>query len=313
MPRKYTVPRSVYSVGSLYDEFMKEAVIYKKSPATLRGYAGSRKKLYKTMAGIENENIIKLDKRFSVEYTVALSSDNLAASTINHYLRELRVFAYWCMENNYIMPYKLKLVKETEQLKNPYTKEELAVLLRMPRRKDGFVDWRTWAMINWILSLGSRAGTILNVMREDVDFYNDSVMTRHNKNGKLKSFPLNAELKRVLGEYLRHVPVEDSPYLFPNNEGGELTYNAFRLAVEDYNNDRGVDKTSIHLFRHTFGKMWAENGGSVYELQAIFGHSDIRTTQRYINLYGEKLEPDRMARLNPLETLARDKREKQRG
>lgn len=310
MVKKYSKPRSETSVGCLYEQFLNECIVFKKATATMRSYQASMKMLFNTMQGIENESIIKLDKQFSVEYTVALSKRPVSASTINHYLRDFRAFIYWCMENHYILSYKLKLVRETEQLKDPYNKDELAVLLRQPQYEDTFVTWRTWAMINWMLSLGSRAQTVISILRKDVDFQDNSIMTRYNKNGKVKSFPLNTELKRVLTVYLRHIPVDDCIYLFPNYEGEMLTYNAFRLAVDDYNCERGVEKTSIHLFRHTFGKMWAENGGSVYELQAIFDHSDIRTTQRYINLYGDKFEPDRMARLNPLEKLTRDKLKK---
>ncbi len=309
MSRKYSKPKSD-SVGSLYEQFLSECTVFKKSPATIRSYGSSKRMLFSTLDGIENKKISFLTKQIAVDYTVALSKRPISASTINHYLRDLRAFLYWCMENNYILPYKVKLVRETEQLKDPYTKGELAVLLRPPTNEDTFVVWRTWAMLNWMLSLGSRAQTVINVMQNDVDFRGNIIMTRYNKNGKVKSFPLNTELKRVLLVYLRFVPVKNSIYLFPNYQGEMLTYNAFRLAVENYNRSRGIEKTSIHLFRHTFGKMWAENGGSVYELQAIFDHSDIRTTQRYINLYGDKLEPDRMARLNPLETLTRDKRKK---
>lgn len=70
------------------------------------------------------------------------------------------------MENYYVLPYKVILVREVEHPKNPYSKDELTILLRQPEKDDSFVAWRTWAIINWVLSLGSGSQTILFVLRD---------------------------------------------------------------------------------------------------------------------------------------------------
>ena len=52
----------------------------------------------------------------------------------------------------------------------------------------------------------------------------------------------------------------------------------------EYNKRRGVNKTGIHRYRHTFAKQWIINGGNVVSLSKLLGHSSLDITQNYINL-----------------------------
>ena len=46
----------------------------------------------------------------------------------------------------------------------------------------------------------------------------------------------------------------------------------------------GLDGVSFHTLRHTFASWWVQNGGDIYELQRILGHSNISLTMRYAHL-----------------------------
>ena len=52
----------------------------------------------------------------------------------------------------------------------------------------------------------------------------------------------------------------------------------------EYNKRRGVEKTGLHRYRHTFAKKWILMGGNVVTLQKILGHSSLEITQNYLNL-----------------------------
>jgi integrase/recombinase XerD len=52
----------------------------------------------------------------------------------------------------------------------------------------------------------------------------------------------------------------------------------------DYNKRRGVEKTGIHRYRHTFAKQWIINGGNVVSLSKLLGHSSLDITENYIHL-----------------------------
>jgi len=51
----------------------------------------------------------------------------------------------------------------------------------------------------------------------------------------------------------------------------------------------GVRAISFHDLRHTFASLLAMAGVSVFDIQKLMGHSDIKTTMRYMHLAPEHL------------------------
>ena len=290
------------TVQALFNSFIRERELYQKAPSTVINYKATFKALCKRMPGVESKPIGAIDKRFIVNYLESLTSASLAVATINHNIRDLKVFIYWCMENDYIVPFKIKCLKDNTPMKTPYTREEVCVLLRKPLPTDDFATWRSWAIVNLVLGCGVRAMTITNMKIQDIDHANNLIFLRHNKDGKPTTLPLVPQLKKALVAYERH-HIGDTDVLFPARGGTMLSINGLREGIMLFNKDRGVNQTSVHLLRHTFGTMWAENGGDVYELQRFMTHKDIRTTQNYINLYGRGHDASRAILFNPLENL----------
>ena len=81
-----------------------------------------------------------------------------------------------------------------------------------------------------------------------------------------------------------------------------MTSRGLGSAIECYNRNRGVNRTSIHAFRHTFAKKYLLGGGNVFMLQKLMMHSDLNTTKEYLNLFVEDLQKD-YEQYNPLEQL----------
>ena len=74
--------------------------------------------------------------------------------------------------------------------------------------------------------------------------------------------------------------------LFPNESGLQLTENGLRCSIAKYNRKRGVQKTSIHLFRHTFAKKYlVDCGGNAFTLQRLLGHSTLDMTKHYCTIF----------------------------
>lgn len=75
-------------------------------------------------------------------------------------------------------------------------------------------------------------------------------------------------------------------YLFCDLYGGMLSENALRLSIAVYNKRRGVSKTSIHMFRHTFARKYlVDCGGDAFTLQRLMGHSTLNMTKHYCSIY----------------------------
>ncbi len=78
-------------------------------------------------------------------------------------------------------------------------------------------------------------------------------------------------------------------------------------ALKAYNICRGVTKTSVHLYRHTYAKNYIMAGGDCTYLQRLLGHSTLTMTNHYINLYATDLQRN-YDKFNPLDNMLNTKK-----
>ena len=128
------------------------------------------------------------------------------------------------------------------------------------------------------------------------------------KNKKQTLLPLGDNLISILADYMKVRKGEDDDYLFCTDRGGKLATSSMISAIKHYNLSRGVEKTSIHLFRHTFATKWVRGNGDIVKLQHILCHEDIKTTQKYLNVTLNDLLEDYQD-MNPLECMLSNKKQ----
>ena len=255
---------------------------------------------------IDNNNPISIVNKEMVEdYILWLRKSTDANDiTINSYLRSLRAFLYYCMDCGYISYFKIKLIKAEKKIKETYTDDELERLLAKPDINNcTFSTYKTWVFENYLLGTGNRISTALNVRIADVDFDNGTITLRKTKNRKQQIIPLSSTLARILREYLEYRGGETEDVLFCNEYGEPAIEMTYQQLVRRYNIKRKVNKTSCHLFRHTFAKNWIISGGDVFRLQKILGHSGIEVTKEYVQMFGQDLQMD-FEKFNPLDRMA---------
>ena len=207
-----------------------------------------------------------LNKAKLEDMIASMRDAGLAANSIKSYTQTLKSFLSWCNEAG-ITRLNIQLYKAEETIKETYSDEELKKLLKKPNmKKCTFAEYRNWVIINLLLNNGCRAATIRNIQIKDVDNENKVIYLRHTKNKRAQVIPLCEALCGVLREYMR----VRGDYLFPNENGSQLTENGLRCSIASYNRRRGVEKTSIHLFRHTFAKKYlVDCGGNAFTLQRL--------------------------------------------
>ena len=104
--------------------------------------------------------------------------------------------------------------------------------------------------------------------------------------------PLNADIKKILQEYLQYRKGGEDEYLFCNVFGGKVSSSSVYHQIYEYNKSRGINKTGMHRYRHTFAKKWVTMGGNVVTLQKILGHSSLEITQNYLNILVSDIKKD---------------------
>lgn len=227
------------------------------------------------------------------DYIVYMQEKNLSDSTINIRIRGIRCVLYYFMKCEYIEKFEIKQVKEAKRIPKLYSDEEIQKLLKKPSLKScSFAEYRTWVAVNFLVATGVRSRSLRNVKIKDLDFDNEIIYIDVTKNRKPLVIPMGKTIKKVLLEYLRIRGDKLEDYLFCNLEGRQLTKNALNNIVSKYNKKRKVNKTGVHLFRHYFAKQYIQNGGNALKLQKILGHSTLKETQRYVDLFGQDLKAD---------------------
>ena len=228
---------------------------------------------------------------------------NVTDTTINTYLRGLRAIIYYAMKLGYMDKFSVRLMKTDKKIKETYTDEELVLLLKKPDiKKCSFSEYRNWVLINYFLATGNRISTVINIKIGNIDFDSGMIKLDKTKNRKQQIIPLNNTISDILKEYLMYRGGESDEYLFPTQDGMQMQRQGMSTAIERYNRSRGVSKKSVHLFRHTFAKKWILNGGDIFTLKELLGHSSLDMVKEYVNMYSIDLK-EQYNKYNPLESL----------
>lgn len=235
-------------------------------------------------------NISEITKSYIQKMITEMRKRNLSQNSIASYMRTFKAFLTWA-NNEGLTTVNIPRYKEEETIKETYTEQEIEKLLKKPSLKtSSFAEYRTWVIINFLLNSGARASTVRHIIIRDVDLENGFIVYRHNKNHKIQTIPLCSKMITIFKEYLTYRKGSEEEYLFCNEEGEMLSEVALSSAIKRYNRKRGVRKTSIHLFRHTFAKLYLiECGGDAFTLQRLLGHSTLDMTKHYCNIYNVDL------------------------
>lgn len=294
--------KSNLSIQEAFDLFIRKCKIKNLTDLSISSYEKKMVHFYEFID--KGEPITAVTKDTVDDYILWLRENTEANDiTINSYLRSVRAFLYFCMEDRYIPTFKIQLIKAEKKIKETYTDDELVRLLEKPDVDNcSFSCYKTWVFENYLLGTGNRISTALDLHIGDINFQSGVIILRKTKNRKQQIIPLSATLAEILQGYLQIRGGEADDYVFCNEYGEQASCRTYQQLVRRYNRKRGVEKTSCHTFRHTFAKNWILNSGDMFRLQKILGHSDLTVTKEYINMFGQDLQMD-FEKFNPLDNL----------
>lgn len=205
------------------------------------------------------------------------------ATTINSYIRNISPIIKFGIKKGYILDdFLIPQVKGQQTIKEIYSPEELKTLLNKPKKRD-FVTVRTWTVIWTLASTGIRSRELRELKIKNVDLLNRAITINSTKNKKPRNVPISLSFLEVIQEYLEIRNGNGEDYLFCNVYNGKLAMSSLQKSVKNYSNERGISKTSLHLYRHTFITNAVNKNVSPLILQRITGHSTMKELNRYYN------------------------------
>ena len=294
------------SLAEAADEFFIHNDAVGLSEATQKTYMRRVKKFIDFMGG--GVDVSEMTEFALERFLIKLKATGIKPVSIATDMRHLKAFVRFCIKRGYIEEMEFPMPKVEETIKDPYTDEEMALLLEKPQRGN-WVEFRNWVMVNYFFSTGQRLSTVLNIKVKDLDLTNKTVKLTHNKDKIQKFMPLSRKMVEILNEYIYVSDLRASDWLFPEYEGKQLSVRGAQDSIAQYNKRRKVEKTSIHAFRHTFAKNYIMNGGNPAKLQKLLNHKTIDMTMKYVALYSGEIGVD-IDKFNPLDNFNPNKRKR---
>ncbi|CAM2830822.1 site-specific integrase [Hathewaya histolytica] len=292
------------TVKETYEEYIDYCIAIGQRPKTIESKEKFCKYVLNKVVNLDG-NISQITKEKIQSYIIFMRKNNYKGNTYQTFVIKLRAFLTYCFMRNYLNEFNVKIPNIDLEKKEIYTEEELNKLLKKPDLSKCLVgEYKSWVTCNFLLGTGCRAETLLHVHVEDIDFVKDSILFRHMKTKRQITVPLSNTLKVVLREYISVLGLSNNDLLFPKLNMQKMRYDTLHQNIKNFFDNRKVVFRGINVFRNTFATMFILNKGDIYRLKVILGHSNIKTTERYINLLPLDFNED-ICDYNPLDILSK--------
>lgn len=235
------------------------------------------------------DDITKVTETNLNSYMLYLERNQFASSTVSRNVASMRAFF------NYL--YKMKKVEHdpTENLKPPkvdkkmpdiLSVQEVDLLLRQPSKRTP-KGLRDKAMLELLYATGIRVSELIGLKMADLNMRMGYIICHETEKDRI--IPFGNMAKKALQEYLQMAREaflkEESEMLFTNRSGDSMSRQGFWKILKAYAKEAGIEKDiTPHTLRHSFAAHLLQNGADLKSVQEMMGHSDISTTQMYVNV-----------------------------
>ena len=172
-----------------------------------------------------------------------------------------------------------KLDNQRERFLSP---EETRKLLDYVSRSD---NDKLQYIIRMLILTGARKREVLDCKWAHFDMTRMVWTIPITKAGKPRHIPMSDAVVSLLKEIPRDHGLE---YVFPNPKTGVPFISIFS-SWDTARTEAGLKDVRIHDLRHSFASFLVNAGRSLYEVQKLLGHTQIKTTQRYAHLTQDTL------------------------
>lgn len=254
-----------------------------------------------TLETVNNRSVSAfLDMLRATHTPLRRGKTQLSSVTLADYVRVLCVFLRWCVSDEeygqFVTSRTVSAIKfpRVEQFVKPvFTDEEIAALFEACKHEDKQYAFRLRdaAILSVLLDTGIRAAEIRTLTIGNVTLarhvQDDSYITVMGKGRKQREVPIGTIARRSLARYLRYARKDAAKgdIVFLSRYGSQMSHEALKDIIERLRALSSLPKdTSVnpHKFRHTFATRYMAQGGELYDLSRLLGHSSVAMTEKYI-------------------------------
>lgn len=140
-------------------------------------------------------------------------------------------------------------------------------------------------IVPMLIMTGARKREVLDARWEDFDFETRQWKIPFTKGGKPRYVPMSDGVLGILDAVPR---VEGSAYVFPNPDT-KKPFVTIYCAWDTVRKKAGFKEVRLHDLRHSFASILINSGRTLYEVQHLLGHTQVKTTERYAHLQQDTL------------------------
>lgn len=272
--------KQVITLRIAADEFLSYKKAQKLRERTLRDYQLYLDKFTEASSNSLEMPVLKADL---LRYFAAIPDTSPAV--FNHPYQHLHALFDWCVKQDYLPcnPFdKLDLKKRRDEGHIlPATIQEIEAFLKC-LDKHNFCELRDYTITLLMLDTGIRTSEIMALKDSDYDSDTQSIVIRPEvaKTNRGRTIFLSTMTNTALKKFLKNKPAEWADWLFPTRDGLQLQSNVLARNFRGYCERSGTKFTPYQL-RHSFATFYLQNGGDLFTLQKMMGHSDLQMTKRY--------------------------------
>ncbi len=282
------------------DKQINEFLVYlqndkKVSNNTLQSY---RRDIIQYKNYVEENKISysKVKEQDIQTYIKYLKDMNKKASTISRNIASLRLFYQFELRNNKVKDdptQGIQSPKIEKRVPSILTAQEVSLLLEQPKNVD-LKGIRDKAMLEFAYATGMRVTEIISLNIEDINLEAGYVTCKTGT--KQRDIPLGNMSLKALKDYVENarqimIKTEKETALFVNINGRRLTRQGFWKIIKYYKDQANISKEiTPHILRHSFATHLLQNGADLKAIQTMLGHSDISSTQIYMQFQDESLK-----------------------
>jgi integrase/recombinase XerD len=265
----------------LFEQFVREKqYLHNVSPRTVDYYRWCFDIWMKRIGEMPTKTNLK-------EFVIQLTQSGISIATVNSYIRAVNSFCSWLKENDHLTEkLRIKPLKEPQKRLTIFTEEQLRRLLTYKYKT--MAQHRFYALVCLAIDTGARIDELLSLKRDCVDFQNLLIKV-HGKGDKERIIPISVECRKVLAGFLKTHSFE---LVFPTHQGTKVSYRNVLDQLKLVCKSLGITgvRASWHTLRHGFAVNHIRQGGDVFSLQRMLGHTSLEVTKRYVDLTEDDLK-----------------------
>jgi site-specific recombinase XerD len=240
-------------------------------------------------------------------YLLGIAQRGCTPATVHVHYRTLKTWFKW-LEGEKIIKNKqyplanVKPPKIPEKIVYPFTKEEIVRILAVCNG-DTFFDLRMRAAVLTFIDTGLRLFELANIQKNDINVF-EGIIKVMGKGQKERYVKIGLSTRVAINHYLLR-RTDQLPALWLTEERTPLTASAMQCAIFRITKLAGITdkRRGPHVFRHTSASLCKANGMDIYILQKMLGHTDIKTTERYLRSLGFDQLSEEHAKFSPCDNL----------